>query len=779
MTAAEKIMVFSSLEELINEIETDRKSTDILSRRYAVRFIMLDNFTVFQKLSLQLTQLGINSFDLEKLLTDKDGWITQDQMKDEIKKLSVCSFVSPFSEIARFYDEDKFKAFFNEISLLENTSENLSRRIYIPLIGLRSRFEKFLDSFGRIAESAPVWSIYSGESQPVLVFLTPNDENYQGFTFPKDYRGLDTMYDWLQFWKLKAPTEKIICSSLPINVNHRHSKPDNIFTINKIKNAYEFITQFLGISINVEYKTSDESYWITLLSYLDRKHANKFDFKKYAHKLFNVYILTVKDIVNHWSNPATKEFERWVLKHYYLNYLNTKNSYLGEIIESSTDYYNATNLLRDILLSIFDNLNEEHIEERSFLLREIDKNVSLSTVDLEKLKSKTLHIAQEDLSTGIKLCSGKFAFEKSLFIEWFQKGKLDYSILQELAPNIAAYILDSDINGWINEYIQAYKRAKIANEYTKEIEGSISTLNESEDSFYKWYHKFPYSKDVLAKNPVDKIYWIDGLGVEYISLIRHLIGLSSFKIKQLEIVRTGIPSSTEHNRFENTIKKQELDSFIHREPYSYPDSINSEIEIINEIFSDILNQSAEMTIAIVSDHGLTALSRLVDSKKYLAKASHEGRYILIESSENSIEDKDYVRCKNNEEHFKVALNHSSLNKKPIREVHGGCCPEEVLVPFLLISNRPEIETSYDIRLLTEEISILDALMKFEITPIPNKVLIQYNGITKNLVNKDNVWQVILDDISIGQMNLTLIIEDCKPQKFSLIIKGSIEEEELF
>jgi hypothetical protein len=120
--------------------------------------------------------------------------------------------------------------------------------------------------------------------------------------------------------------------------------------------------------------------------------------------------------------------------------------------------------------------------------------------------------------------------------------------------------------------------------------------------------------------------------------------------------------------------------------YQYPQTVCKEIEIVKDILSKILTQSAETTIAIVSDHGLTALSRLVDSKKYAAKASHEGRYIKLDSEE-TIEDTDYIRHKNRADNFKVALTHASLNTKPVREVHGGCTPEEILVPLIVISNK--------------------------------------------------------------------------------------------
>ena len=61
---------------------------------------------------------------------------------------------------------------------------------------------------------------------------------------------------------------------------------------------------------------------------------------------------------------------------------------------------------------------------------------------------------------------------------------------------------------------------------------------------------------------------------------------------------------------------------------------------------------------------------------------HIDRFLLDPNNYRFI---DYVRHKN----FKVALTHASLNKKPVREVHGGCTPEEILVPFILISNKKE------------------------------------------------------------------------------------------
>jgi hypothetical protein len=689
MTPEDKITVFQTVDALVSEIIVDRSSMDILKNRYAVRFIILDNFNVFQELSLKLTELNVNTFGIESLLSpdNKDRWITQDELKNAIKNINHSTIVSPFSEVVRFYNEEKFTTFFNEIALLQNSQYQLNRRIYIPLIGLESRFVKFLSSFGRIEESAPIWAIKIGIPQPVIIYLTPSIDSAKGYDFPRLYRGLETMYDWLLFWKTKAPTEKIICSSLPININYKYSQPDNIFDIKAIETAYEFITQFLNIHIDIEYRASDEYFWIQLLSLLENKKGNVFSFKSFVEEHFNVYKLSIKELLNKWISTETTDFDRWLLKHYYLHYLSD-NEYLNGIIKDCVDY-TSSKLVREISLSIFAKAHTKKlIEERNSLLNLFSGQYKFSESDLSEMKLRILDIATLDIEKAISLCSGRFDFEKELFLDWYRIGKLKIINLAKLYPDLAAYISDIKFDSWANLYIQAYKQAKIEDKYTDEIRNYIAIKNANEDKFYNWYHNFDLSIELLAKEKPDKIYWIDALGIEYLSLINEIINKSNFRIKKLLIAKTGIPSSTEHNKFDNAEKIDDLDNFIHNNLYKYPQTICKEIEIIKSIFMRILNQTTETTIVIASDHGLTALSRLVDSKKYSAKASHEGRYIKLGSTD-CLEDSDYIRYEKSDNIFKVALTHCSLNTKPVREVHGGCTPEEVLVPFLVLSNKKE------------------------------------------------------------------------------------------
>ncbi|MDR2926810.1 MAG: BREX-4 system phosphatase PglZ, partial [Cytophagaceae bacterium] len=565
MRAAEKIKSFASVSQLLEDIQKDSLSTAVLNRRYAVRFIMLDNFNLYQEFIKEMTKSDIQIFNLEQLLDSeyKDSWITTDTLVNAIKNLKGQVVVSPFSEIVRFYKDDKFKALFEGISLMELDT---TTRIYIPLIGLKHRFENFLNTFSRIEESQPIWAVYSSVSQPVEIDLISNN-----FPCPDSINCLKTVYDWLVFWKTHAPTERILCASDTINTYSRYSQPDNIFDIKKIETVDVFIAQILNVQIDIEYKQEEENFWKQLLLYIKN---NSFSFKTFVEEHFNVHKLTIENLLNKWTSPDTTEFDRWLLKHYYLQFI-ADNEYLNGIIIDCVDY-STLRLFREIALSIFVDTNtQRQTVERNTLLNLFLQQYKLPESDLSEIKELIMDIAKTDTNKAISLCSGRFEFEKELFIGWYKIGELSLFELQKIYPNFAAYLSDLKLDSWANKYIQLYKQAKAEDRYTDEIKSIVAKKNANEDTFYKWYNssEFELSNELLAKEKVDKTYWIDGLGIEYLSLIKEIINKSNFQIEKLIIAKTGIPSSTDHNKFESVVKIEDLDNYIHNNLYQYPQTI--------------------------------------------------------------------------------------------------------------------------------------------------------------------------------------------------------------
>lgn len=711
---SDKIKVFDSFEGLATEILNDMKSNDMLSQRYAVRFIMLNNFDELKKLAKLMAKFDVESLDLEELMEEDDEWITKDMLRNALIACKTSTFVTPFSEVVRFYNDDDFRGFFNDIMLMEDV-RNPQKRIYVPLIGLQNRFTDFLNHFARIGESAPVWR-YDAEKQTVVVYFT----KYKNYEIPQNeiQCKLSSLRDWLKFWKVQAPQERIVCTSLPISAKFKYSKPDNIFNFTKIDSAYEFMTKFMDLSFPFAYEEKDKLYWEEILRSLENHKGASFSYVSYVHDVFNKKILNVSEILEEWVKEDATSFHRWLLFHYVLHTkMGEKDSYLKLCMGAVTDMNDARQLPNYIATLILyempANKKAEYTQERRMLIKENADFFRTFITDQEQqwLLERTKEIIQKsnNFSNALELCTGVFDYEHILLMGCYahnQQNKPVKDAVKTIYPEFAAYLKDTKPSSfavdtqWCIEYFHEYKKAKLQDAYIPEIATFITKKNATSKTFYQWYYSFEESHDVLADvshNSVfcpDKVYWIDGLGAEFLPYLLSLIEEkhSNMKVVRSQITRTTIPSSTSLNRFdgEKVFKYGALDELGHdAHGYKYLYTLNEELAVLKNIINEIIDtcQKLKSTIAIVSDHGLSCLSRKVPSKKYDGKFEHEGRYIKTNSEAKT--DHDYLVHKNekDEQFYKVALTHSSLAKVPTHEVHGGCTPEEVLVPFILLSNK--------------------------------------------------------------------------------------------
>lgn len=802
MDTLEKVRIFASFDELKAEIVRDKDTKEMLSQRYAVRFIMLNNFNEFKELAKFMMNIGVDMLDLETLMDndENDVWITKDMLKDAIKKCNNSTFVTPFSEIVRFYDDDDFRGFFNEIMLLEDI-KNFNKRIYIPLIGLHNRFSDFLNHFARIQESAPIWR-FDAEPQSVQVYFA----KYKDFHLPNEsiQCQIDTLRDWLMFWKKQAPQEKIVCTSTPIAAKYKYSRPDNIFNFTPIANAYEFMTQFLDLHFPFEYKEEEKSYWEELLNKIDKTKLNSFSFESFVRTFFNKVKIDASNVISEWTNDSATSFSRWLLtKYVQYTSLSGLYPYLTLCIDSVASslekdrltYMIATRILyNDIAIS----KKSEFALERQQII--VDNHAvferMISEDDQNWLFDRIREIFQNEnnLNFAIELCTGVFDFEKKLLMGWhvhYSEHKGVLNAIDRLYPEYKSYSTTNmpscfrEENQWVINYAKAYKQAKMQDKYTEEITEFIKKKNNSASSFYQWYFEFDETHSVLAKinsneelKP-DKVYWIDGLGIEFLSYILYLVNQESTNMKVVcsQITRSHLPSSTHHNRFEgdNVKKYCALDELGHdSRGYKQYDTLKEELKVIKDIIQDILASSNKQkcTVAIVSDHGLSCLSRKAPSKKYDGKFEHEGRY--IKTNDDALTDSDYLVHENGEDHlkYKVALTHSSLSKVPTHQVHGGCTPEEVLVPFILLSNKDIANMEkYQIKVLEEDIMLSNPIVHVTVIPQPSNVTLTYEGKSYNMEREGMQWTINLQNATEGTHKIDIKPADAESSQMTINIVG--------
>ncbi|MCQ2273836.1 MAG: BREX-4 system phosphatase PglZ [Bacteroidales bacterium] len=780
MDTSEKVKIFSSFDELNKEIVRDKDTRDMLAQRYAVRFIMLNNFNEFKELAKFMTNIGVDTLDLETLIDagEDDTWITKDMLKDAIKACKKSTFVTPFSEVARFYNDDDFRGFFNEIMLLEDI-HNPNKRIYIPLIGLQNRFTDFLNHFARIQESAPIWR-YDAEAQSVEVFFA----KYKDFVLPNEsvQCQLDSLRDWLMFWKKQAPQERIVCTSAPIAAKYKYSKPDNIFNFTRIANAYEFMTQFLELQFPFEYDEDDKANWEQLLKNLDKTKLDNFSFEAFVRTSFNKVKFDAADVIAEWTDATASSYDRWLLRNYVI-YTGFADLYpyiytcMGSVSSLSDENQLISMIANRILYNDIpaNKFSEYAAERRDIIVDNSHLFEQLSDADQNWLYERIREIFQGrgDLNSAIELCTGVFDFEKKLLIGWSVHNPNHKKLAEAVGkfyPDYANYIITNKPshfkieNQWFTDYIKAYKRAKVEDRYLDEIANFIKTKNNTAANFYKWYFEFEETRGVLAEvnsnvlyRP-DRVFWIDGLGAEFLSYILFLIGQenSGMKVVRSQITRSYLPSSTHHNRFEGDIVKKygALDELGHdSHGYKHFDTLIEELKVIKKIIKDILaiSKTQKCTIAIVSDHGLSCLSRKAPSKKYDGKFEHEGRY--IKTSDDAITDPDYLVHENKAEgqKYKVALTHSSLSKVPTHQVHGGCTPEEVLVPFILLSNKDITKSivNHQVKITSEDIMLSNPVVSLTIIPEPKGATLLCEGKSYRMNRCGTTWTVVLDGVSEG------------------------------
>ena len=387
-----------------------------------------------------------------------------------------------------------------------------------------------------------------------------------------------------------------------------------------------------------------------------------------------------------------------------------------------------------------------------------------------------------------------FDFEKILLMGWFIHNPNNKKVLkavENIYPEFAAYITTTKPshfrvdNTWCVDYFEEYKKAKLLDKYTEEMANYIAEKNGSAKTFYKWYYEFENSHSLLAEvssNDIykpDKVYWIDGLSAEFLSYILYLIDAeqSNMKVVHSQICRSDIPSSTYHNRFdgEDVLKFGALDELGHDSHlYKYLYTLKDELNVLKEIVHEIIGNSKKQpcTVAIVSDHGLSCLSRKAPSKKYDGKFEHEGRY--IKTTEGALSDPDYLVHKNetDEEYYKVALTHSSLSKAPTHQVHGGCTPEEVLVPFILLSNK-NIPGSikYEIKLSPDDVMLSNPAISLTVIPEPTGVMLTCEGKTYIMDRVGTQWKTLLQDITEGTHSIDIKPDGAPSHQFTIKVVG--------
>ena len=798
---------YKSFEELRTVVLNDKEQAgmDVSTRnRYPIRFVLFDNFRdCSQFVDFVQSEIGA-------MVQSVDKWIDADypdlmithtelatRIKEHIRQMNGQDCViAPFSELARFYDNETKKTFDALLKTIKAIEANAvaaenHQRVYVPIVGLEGKMETFSND-----SQSTIWRLRA-EEKDLTYRLVLTDKNTFGVKgIDGHYTIVNTMQEWLNIWKDadKQVTPNIICTSHCIFANAIFAQPDNAFTFVTCNDAYEFLTKGLQLQFgSMELQKSDGENWNSLAGCIDV--SNGFSFSQFVTSYFSaVSIDSHETFIKLWfENPG--QFERWLLARYYQMH-NDKQDYVCRIL-SKTTMLTGHDFVEQMALDMSEVMSE--MDVRKYCLMEAAKRGVVMREGVQSTLAKRLEgIAQEYTpSVALKYVTGISAREKELVVAWLAKGLVSIDQIQHIFPDLYHYLAEPlgvtvNVPSWVGKYMKEYKKAKLSNTYTKEIEQQIKALNESEVTFDSWYQEFCSTRTLLAgRGDIEVYYWIDGLGVEWIPLIKEIIrekNQSGIFLNEIKIARALLPTKTSENsedlkkllNGQSLPKAGDLDTLAHTPTNVWPSTIIKEVELVREIVDDILAKYNGKKIAIISDHGITYLSQLCDGLGLAGvESDHHGR-IAIRKNGNWTVDSNYFRLE--DEKTVCALGHRSLcNKVPKGQgIHGGCTPEEVLVPIFVISSYVS-GTEWTADLLTIELSGANPTVKFRIKNIPSVEIpvVEYNGDRYGLHQVGNeVYESDSLVVNAQTTSISLVIGNVS-RIFKISVSTGAQEEDLF
>ena len=796
------------MEDLYQEIETDKNWTGAessLRNRYPIRFVLFENFGDFGEFVQVCQDHDVYVQSIEKWMKEgqDDKLITYSQLaalfESYIKSLPANDFViAPFSEITRFYDNMRYAEFdslLKTIRLIQSPEEAQSghQRIYVPIIGMQSKVSKFKDD-----PNIHIWEYHSGTEYDNYHLILTNGTTYGVKGLEERYTLCEDLRHWIALWKNVGAKIKpqIICTSKCIFANSDNAQPDNAFKYTVCNNAFEFLTEGLGINLGkLSLREEDMPYWEELASCID---VTDFDFDVFVNQRFNTLNLNDENaFVQTWFEYKDT-FSRWLLKTYFV-WKSGERSYLIRVLENVTSL-STSDLFSQIATHIFDEpLDEASIGQRLSLLKEAKRqHVQIKSLAEQKVKAKLSAMAA-DPERGplfaMKYMSPLTLSEQCLMVEWVGQGKVEKNDIKNLFPELYAYLLPSSIktgkgNGWTNEYFQEYCLSKVGNQETGSLAKKLKELNGSQVSFETWRDGFKTVKTLMHnRQDIDIYYWIDGLGVDWIPFMTQVIDkhkADGVFLNEIYVAASELPTVTSVNKTKldelangKLEKIGDVDKFAHTQK-TYPAYLVEEFRIVEDAISKVLSLYNGKKIAFVSDHGISYMAQFGAGLNLAGvETDHAGRcgHWLKGSAQT---DNNYIVLDDGQ--TLCSLNNNSLSAKtPMGQgAHGGATPEEVLVPIIIVSNQKNAN-AYSAKLQSSEIVASSPVLRYTIKGLSSidTPFVTYNDVDYALHNiGGDVYESERLNLVNTSTRIILHIGDFK-QTDNLSINTGAQEDDLF
>lgn len=512
----------------------------------------------------------------------------------------------------------------------------------------------------------------------------------------------------------------------------------SVFSITDSEGVYESISRLypdVAASCNQNY--GNEKQWQWLFSELE-------PYNNLSALVYNKFGTTANLSAHLISTIESNDDNLiWLLWLAIKAFGDSSNKYLSYSISKCKRFEELEEQLYEAIISLDIN-NGEYTKlyyERKHIISSLPENRSLVTKLCQKIgrfqKNAVYYLTD---NTDIE----RYEFTRCLSIyDYTYEEMLEITSL--VSPDLNTYLKDfrfdvsntklpaddTSFRDYLTDYFKAYKIQKLSNRISSEFLESVN-----ENAIHRPYNKLQSRSSVVSrmKKARSQVFFFDALGVEYLSFIIEKCNEYGM-ISEVSIARCELPSITSKNKEflqffddDSILKIDSLDEIKHHskiynyEKCSYPIHIFEELEIIDKELRKIhaqLIQGAFDKAIIVSDHGASRLAVLY-GKEASATIS------LEESGEHSgrccpSKDDPNIPFAAFEDGFSILANYERFRggRRANVEVHGGASLEEVVVPILALSKKPE----------NIELCFVDSVIMLKPRIIPELVL--YSSVPMN------------------------------------------------
>lgn len=478
---------------------------------------------------------------------------------------------------------------------------------------------------------------------------------------------------------------------------------DSMLPIEFIEDSYSALRVLLK-DFTLLKSLGEEEQWSRFLSDL-HKNGNS------PERLFEKFDFN-SDIEAEFIEKAFgNQYKNWVyfifLK---LNVKQLRNPYLSFVINRVNDFKDLKSETLNAIISV------KHTAKDFDVLYNARKKLLKSVFE----EDIAIFIRENEIypDESIYKLTDNTLLERKTIVAWVA----EHGIVKELEhiyPALFLYLKEYVFTGCKNsekltEYFTKYKRQKVANKIESGFEEYALECS-------RLYAGLQTRANALMKIDDKKsacLYWIDALGVEYLSYIQAAAKEKGLAI-QIDVARSDLPTITGINKgfyddwIGNKYKDPKLDDIKHHEigGFDYrecklPTHLADELDVIEKAISIAARELALGTykkFIIASDHGASRLAVLGQhTEKYDTdtKGEHSGRcckYFEDYDMNNAVEENGYIILKD--------YGRFKGSREANVEVHGGCTLEETVIPIITLSLKNQMDVQ--IRVMNEDELVID------------------------------------------------------------------------